>query len=408
MPPPMRKIMKKPSLLWCKKAVDSLAACSIFDCYTFIGDERPDGFDQVMGENNIYDLYEEMKSLEVMQGCAFITVTPGFDDESNVIINGYDAEHACALWDVRNRRIKCGAVIVDVSDKDKNKPTAVNFYTDTDIIEMRVVGGKWQAERHPHYVGRPLMEVLRFDSDLNHPIGNSHITDAIIELEDKANHEVAMAVLQSELYTAPTRWVMGAPDDIFENGRWEAYIGSIFALPKDQDGDKPVTGQYSQGTMDPHISLIRQLASAFAAETLIPISSLLYTEANPASAEAISAHKDELIQKANEMNRRNGVALRNVGLLAVSLMQKKPFNELGDDVKTMAVKWQNPAHPSPSQLADMATKLASVSPTFPMSRVFWELNGFDEVTVNRIMDDTRRFQLQQQAAALMAENNDYQ
>ena len=53
----------------------------------------------------------------------------------------------------------------------------------------------------------------------------------------------------------------------------------------------------------------------------------------------------------------------------------------------MKAKWKPESHPSVSANADAWTKYASVAPNIASSRVFWEQQGLDEPTVDRIMSD---------------------
>ncbi len=39
--------------------------------------------------------------------------------------------------------------------------------------------------------------------------------------------------------------------DVLDGDRWEAYFGSIFALTADENGDKPATGSYPVGDVEP-------------------------------------------------------------------------------------------------------------------------------------------------------------
>lgn len=389
-PPPMVSKLRRQPVMWTRKAVTALADCSAFDGYTFLDDTAPDGFSDVMTQNGIVGLYDEAKISELMHCCAFWTVTPGADGEPPVVINAYDAEHAAGLWDYRHRRILCGIAVVDVDPKHPDRPTAVNMYTSDATIECVMGQRGWTSTRRANSVGRPLMEPMRFNPMIGHPFGHSVITPAIMEIENDACREVVKMIMHSELYTAPTRWVMGAPDDIFDNGRWEAYLGSIFALSRDENGDAASTGSYPVGNMEPHIALMRQYANMFAAESSVPVHSLMYTEANPASAEAIQASESDLIKRAEAMDRRNGEAMVNVGLIATSLMTETPYAALDSQTLTMKAKWKPESHPSVSANADAWTKYASVAPAIASSRVFWEQQGLDEPTVDRIMSDLRR------------------
>lgn len=379
-PPPMVSKLSRCSMMWCKQAVKRVADASIID--GFYGDER---VLEVMNANELIDQYVETLPSQLQHGVSFWTVTAGGEGDPKVLISSYDAEHATALYDYRHRRVLCGLAIIDVDVKDPTKPTAYNFYApDGTIVEADLVKGGWVYRRLNGGSGRCMMEVMRNDPDKQHPFGKSAITPAILSLEEEANREAVRMVMHSELYTAPTRWVMGAPDDIFDGERWQAYLGSIFALPTDPDsGERPTTGQYSQGDMQPHISYIRQLANQFAAEASIPIHSLLYTEANPASAEAIEASRNDLIEKVNRLNSLNGHSMQNIALMVQSILEEKPIADLDVD-NTFSVKWRNPLHPSLAASADAATKLAASVPGFAGTPTYWSMLGYTDDQIAEI------------------------
>lgn len=387
-PPPILRKLSRQAVMWSRKAVTALANCSTLEGVT-VHEDAPDGFDEAMAANDLCGMYDQVKLSELVHCCMFWTVTPGWEGEPPVVVNAYDAEHAGGLWDYRRKRFQAGAVISDVDPKDPEQPTAVTLYTDDAVITCRrTSAGRWSTERRTHRVGRPLMEPMAFSRDLRHPFGRSRLTPAIMQLEEDVNREIINMIVHSELYTAPTRWVMGAPDEIFANGRIEAYLGSIFALPRDAEGDAPSTGAYPISDMQPHVALVRQYANMFASEASIPVHSLLYTEANPASAEAIQAAENDLVKLAQDMNRGNAQALRNVARLACSLLTETPFYSMPR--RDIEVQWADPTRPSLAAQADAMVKLASIVEDLPDLTIFWEGLGYSAEQIDRIMRERRR------------------
>lgn len=385
-PPPIVRRLSRMSMMWSRQAVNRIADASVIEGFRFLGD-APEGFAEMWAANEVADQYDETLPSTAVHGLSMWTVTAGGPGEPEVVISSYDAEHAAALYDYRHRRVLAGLTVVDVDYRDPMVPTACNLFTPTgDVVEMSKNGrGQWTTKRRRYGTGRCMMEVMRNDPDKRHPFGKSAITPSIMTLEDEANREAVRMVMHSELFTSPTRWVMGAPDDVFENNRWEAYLGSIFALPINEEGDKPTTGSYPIGDFQPHVSYIRQLANQFAAEASIPIHSLLYTEANPASAEAIEASRNDLIEKVTKANRLNARTLRSIGLLAMSVMSETPVAELGEPERSFRVDFVNPRHATPSQMADAASKTVSDVPAFAGTRQYWKMKGYRDDEIDAIL-----------------------
>lgn len=380
-PPKLASKLKNCGMQWCKQAVKRVADISVIEGFNFAGD-APEGFIEAMNENEFIDQYDETVPSQLQHGPSFWTVTAGDTKkgEPPFIIASYDALHATALYDYRHRRVLCGLTIVDVDVENPLTPTAVNFYSPTgDIVELYVTNDGWKGKRVKANMGRCLMEVMRHDPDKQHPFGNTAITPSILTLEEQANAAFVRLVCTSEYAASLQKYILGADDDIFEGDRWKAHINSIIALPSiDEDGEHlPQIGQFPQVDTAPQVKTIREMASLFAAEASIPIHSLLYTEANPASAEAIEASRYDLVQKARKLNRLNAHSIRNIALMALAIQLQKPINELDEVAHSFGVQWKNPLTTSLAGSADAATKIASEVPGFAGTTTYWQMLGFD-------------------------------
>lgn len=405
-PPAMSKQLSKCSLMWSKQAVDRLMDASILDGFAFVGG-RPEGFDDVMRRNEICDQYDEIKPLFAAHGCSFWTVSAGAAGEPAALISAYDAEHATALINERTREPLCGFAVVETDKRNNIEPVAANFYNEFgDIVEAEKINGRWVYRRLHSGLGRCAMEVMRNNPDNgDHVFGRSVITTAIKSLEDEANREVVRSSLQSELYTAPTRWIMGVDGDIFNGGHWNAYLGSIFALEAEDPENPPTTGQYPQANMTPHTDYMRYLAQLFAAEASIPVQELISTEANPASAEALEASRHALVERVERINRLNGRSLRNIGLMTLSVMEEVPVAELGEIEHSLSVQWRNPLFNSLAASADAASKIAATVPGFAGTATYWKMLGYNEEQIAVLLAEVAASDYNNAQNAALANSN---
>lgn len=388
-PPAQVAKLRKCSLMWSHLAVKNIADTSNFEGYIFTNG-TPKEFLEAVEINSLVNKYDETLPSQLQHGCSFITTTAGGKNEPAVIHSTYDALHATALWDYRRNRVLCGLAIVDVDPTDPEKITAFNYYAPNgDIVEFETLERKWIWRRLKSFTGRCALEVMRNEPDKRHPFGQTVITNAIRSLEDEANRELVRMIIHSEFFTSPPRWITGAPEDIFENGKWEAYIGSFLALPSiDEEGNNlPQTGQYQQQPMQPHIQYIRQLAALFSSEASIPMHTLLYTDANPASAEAMEASRTQLVERVRKLNRLNGDSLKNVGLLTLSILKQTPVDELTMEDRDFEASFRNPAMNSLSATADAAYKIAVAEPNFVHLPQFWNMLGYNARQIKDIMNN---------------------
>lgn len=406
-PPTIANKLKKCGMQWCNQAVKRIADISVIEGFAF-ADKTPAGFDDLMLANEFIDQYDEMVPSQLMHGCAFVTTTGGDEKAGDppVVFATYDALHASALYDYRRRRTYAGLVIADVDKEDPSYPIALTYYLpDGDFVEMvREKGGEWGCVRKHTGVGRCLMEVLRNDPDKEHPFGNSVITPSILTLEHQANAAFVRLVCTSEFAASLQRYILGADDEIFEGDTWKSTIASMIAVPVTDtpDGKLPSIGQFPQISADPQIQTIREMAALFASAASIPIHTLLYTEANPASAEAIEASRYDLVQKTRKLNRLNGHSIRNIVLMALSILNEKPIMELGDVARSFNVQWKNPLTSSIASSADAATKIAAEVPGFAGTKTYWQMLGFDSKQAEVIQAEVADNQQEQDVAELPA------
>lgn len=377
---------------WPAKAVDALAVRSRFDGFTTDSGEDAD-LQEVLEANRFKVMYRQAVTSELIASCAFMTVSKGGEGEPPVIVSAYSAVNAAAVWDMRRKRIKHGMTVVDVDRRPGHEaePLWVNLYTDDAVWEIKKEGGKWRARRNPHSMGRPMMEPLVYRPTLDRPFGQSRISRAVMSITDSAVRTALRSEVAAEFFTAPQKYLLGADDDVFDTlSKWEAYIGNIFTVTKDEDGDVPKFGQLAQASMQPHTDYLRSLAARFSGETSIPVSELGVIHDNPASAEAIYACKESLVIEAENLNETNGEALKAIGRMALATLRDVPLDSLDEDAMSIKPVWKNPAMPSIVSQADAMVKIISAMPWIAESRVALEEFGFGEDKITRLMNDKRR------------------
>ncbi|SDY29273.1 phage portal protein [Eubacterium barkeri] len=403
--PPALKNMEC-AMGWPAKAVDMLTVRSRFDGFVF-PDSEDFGVNAILHANNFGVLYRQATTSELIHSCAFITVSKGGSGDPSVMLSSYDAETAAALWDNRRKKIKCGMTIVDVDTKTR-EPTRINLYTAGAVVEMvRNNAEIWEANYLYHKQGRPLMEPMVYRPTLDKPFGKSRISRAVMSITDSAIRTAVRTEISSEFFTSPQKYLMGADPELFaNNSKWAAYIGNIFSVSKDEDGDVPAFGQLPQASMQPHMDYMRSLAAQFAGETSIPISSLGVIHDNPASAEAIYAAKEDLIIEAEGLNETNGMALRNIGLLVAAIAGNTTVDALPDDVKKIQPRFRNPAIPSVVSQSDAIIKQVSAIPWIAESQVALEELGYTESQITRLLSDKRKYESKKALESIRATLND--
>ena len=376
---------------WGAKTVDVLAGRSMFDGFVGGNGEELTDLEKITDDNNLIDEYMKACRDELKYGCVFATLSRGADKQAK--IRFHSPQTAAAVWDGNKGRIAYGFAIIDTAPDNNTTewtPNKVNYYTDDSIWVLTLIGsGIYQAERHPHKMGRPLMEAIVWNATSNKPFGRSRIKEPVRRLIQGYVRTVANATIGLEFATSPQKYLLGITDEQFDavvNNKFRQYVGSVLASTSNPEtGEKPSFGQLQQGNIQPHVDMLRMLATQFSAATGLTVTDTgVVNDANPTSSDAILAQSQTLVGMAQQLNTGNGVALKTIAIMALAITYDKTIDELTEDQKNVMAHFKNPAMPSVAITADAAIKIAAARPGFAETDTFLEMIGFDQATIRRI------------------------
>lgn len=373
---------------WGAKTVDVLAARSMFDGFVGSNGNDIEELDQIVEDNDLLTEYAKCSRDELKYGCTFATLSEVPD--IGVKIRFHSPISSAASWDGVKGRIKRGFAIIDTVQDNYDKtwiPTIVNYYTDDATWVLRRAGNMWNAQRYGHKLGRPLMEPLIWNATTDKPFGRSRIKEPIRRLIDGYVRTIANATIGLEFATSPQKYLLGVTDDQYEavvENKFKQYVGSIITSTYNpESGSNPVFGQLTQGSITPHVEMLRILATQFSAASGLSVTDTgVVNEANPTSSDAILAQSQTLIAMAEQLNAVNGDALKTIALMALAIKQKKSLDDLEDT--DVVAHFKNPAMPSVAITTDAAIKIASAREGFAETDTFLEMIGFDKATIRRI------------------------
>lgn len=376
---------------WGAKCVDVLAARSMFDGFVGMNGEDVEILDMLVTDNRLIAEYMKACRDELKYGCSFATLSA--DPEIGCKIRFHSPQTAAAKWDGTRGRIACGLAIIDTAPDNNDEktwsPSVINLYLDNAVIVLRRRDNLWSAERHENKMGRPLMEPIIWNSTSSKPFGRSRIKEPIRRLIQGYVRTIANATIGLEFATAPQKYLLGVTDEQYDaviNQKFRQYVGSIIAATSDPNtGEKPTFGQLSQGSLAPHVEMVRILATQFSAATGLTVTDTgVVSEANPTSSDAILAQNQTLVAMAEQLNTGNGNSLRTIALMAMAIATDRKLEELSDEEQAVVAHFKNPAMPSVAVTADAAIKIASARSGFAGTDTFLEMIGFDKADIRRI------------------------
>lgn len=380
---------------WGAKTVDVLADRSMLDGFVDQNGGNADIMNAIAARNRLITEYGKACREELKYGAAFAAVS---GTQGDARIRFYTPHCAAALWDSSEGRIECGFAFDDsrIDETDLEwSPEHVTYYTDRAIWELDRIGGVWKAKEHPHNFGQPLMVPMAWDANQEKPFGQSRIKKYIRSLMQGYVRTVANAAIALEFSTAPQKYILGVTDEQYDaivGNKFKQYVGSIIAATYNTEtGSLPQFGQLPQGNIQPHVEMLRILATQFSAATGLTVTDVgVVNDANPTSSDAIMAQSHTLVKMAESLNEGNGDALNLIARMSMAIELGTTPDNLPEEMENIIAHFRNPAMPSVSVTADAAIKIASAREGFSDTDVFLEMLGFDQADIRRIRAQEQR------------------
>lgn len=387
---------------WPEKAVTALADRSRFDGFVSANGEAVPELDAIVRDNRLGSSYSMAVIDELKHGGVLATLSP--DQRIGCAVRFHTFETGAARWNGRLQRIDAAFAIIDVKREGvsgESRPRLVNLYLDdaTWVVERYPgkVNGKqaWRARRASNGLGRCMATVLRNQPTNSQPLGTSRITRSVRALTRGYIRTMTLATIGLEFSTTPQKYLMGVSDaqyDALINEKFRKYCDSLMLGTVDPDtGQVPQYGQLAQGTLQPHVDMLRMLSTQFAASTCLSVTDTgVVNDANPTSADALTAQNDKLIRRAEDLNAFNGDELRELALMALAVKRNQSLSQLSDDDRNVMAHFLPPSMPNQAAMGDWALKQAQGVPAFAGTDVYWEMQGMDKPTIARIQAQMRR------------------
>lgn len=303
------------SLGWCARSVDSVA-----DRLSFDGFQHDDFYlTEIFRMNNADVLYDSAALSAMISACSFLYIDR--DDSGYPTVQVIDGENATGIIDPVTNLLTEGYAVIE---RDEQNAPILEAYFLPYRTEFYEAGSGQPADMHTHSAPYPLLAPVIYRPDAKRPFGHSRISRACMDIQQSALRTLLRSEVGAEFYSVPQKYIVGLSQDAeFDNKR--AVLSSFLNFTKDDDGDKPVLGQFSQLSMAPHMEHMKMLASMFAGETGLTLEDLGFTTGNPPSYDAIRASHENLRLTARKAQRTFGTGFLNAGYLAACVRDDFPY-----------------------------------------------------------------------------------
>lgn len=344
-PPELRNW--KSVLGWCGKAVDSLADRLVFREF------ENDNFEisEIFQLNNKDILYDSAVLSALISSCCFIYISPDEDGYPRLqVIEGGDAT---GIIDPITGLLREGYAVLERDEY--NNPTIEIYLTAGWSCYYRK--GEQRVEMKKNSAPAPLLVPIIYRPDAARPFGHSRISRACMDIVGGAIRTVKRSEISAEFYSFPQKYAVGTSQDL-ELEAWETAMSAMINISKDDEGEIPTLGQFTQQSMSPHMEQLRMFAALFAGETGLTLDDLGFVTDNPSSAEAIKASHENLRLTARKAQRTFSTGFLNTGYLAACLRDNYAYKR--NQFYLTKPKWEPVFEPDAAMLAtigDGALKL---------------------------------------------------
>lgn len=364
-PPDLRRWMS--TLGWCGKAVDSLADRLQFDGF------RDDNFDlaTIYQMNNPDTIFDSAILSALVASCCFIYITQDDDDYPRLQV--LDGSRATGIIDPFTGLLTEGYAIIE-EDVNHN-PTAEAYLT---AGKTEIYRGGERTDVVTYDMDWPLLVPIIYRPDAVRPFGHSRISRACMSIVGSAMRTVKRSEIAAEFYSYPQKYVVGLSENAERMDKWKATMSAMMSFTKDEDGDSPTLGQFSQQSMTPHTEQLRMFAALFAGETGLTLDDLGFVTDNPSSAEAIKASHETLRLMTRKAQRNFGSGFLNAGYLAACLRDGQRYRR--QQLYLTKPQWLPIFEPDASTLSligDGAIKLNQAAPGYMDEERLHRLTGLE-------------------------------
>lgn len=340
------------TLGWCGKAVDSLADRLSFREF------RNDNFElnTIFAMNN-GDILPDNAMLSALIGsCCFVYISEDIEGYPRLQI--IDGSNATGDPDPITGMLKEGYAVIS-RDKNNNPdleayflPGRTEYYQGNQLIRV-------DTNRAPY----PLLVPIIYRPDAMRPFGHSRISRACMNLMQGALRTLLRSEVSAEFYSFPQKYITGLSQDAEELDKWKATVASFLTFTKDDEGEAPKLGQFSQQSMSPFTEQLRTFAALFAGETGLTLDDLGFVTDNPSSAEAIKASHENLRLSARKAQKTFGSCFLNVGFLAACVRDQVEYSR--QQFYLTKAAWDPVFEPDAAMLSGIGDGIGKINQAIP-------------------------------------------
>lgn len=391
---PRKMVNSRPGIGWASRSVNILSDRLIFDGFA----KDKFGINNYIESINGDMVINQIKHEAFIAGCGFIAISDESDGDRKLLVP-FTAQEATGEIDQTTGLLKYGLAVTKwypTSRSQKMKgvmfaPCDYMVFTPnfTAIFESRKI-----SEIVPNPTGRCLLHPFTHRASADRPLGKSRITNTARRIIQEVGRLKRREEIAEEFYALPQRYINGLAEGAKKDDGLDSAIGKVWAITKDEDGEKPEIGQLAQMSINQFETAKKDKARDFCAETALTLRNLGYETGNPTSAESLSAMSDDLLLEAVSSQTEMGKQIKQLAITLRLALDRN--NVIADDLKQLVPSWKPIFQVDIGAAGDAVFKLFQTMPELQGTIVGYRLLGIgvreaEELMAKRQSSATNNF-----------------
>lgn len=317
---PRKMVHLRPGIGWASRAVNTLSDRVIFDGFardTF-------GINDYLTQINGYSVISQAKHDAFIAGCSFIAVSDEEDTDRKVLIP-FTAQEATGVIDQKTGLLKYGLAVTKWSPpatKKKGQQFAPCDYLVFTPDWTAIYLSRTIYAIVPNPTGRTLLHPITHRASANQPLGRSRLTKTARRIIQEVGRLKRREEIAEEFYSLPQRYINGLAEGATKDENLDSAIGKVWAITKDDEGEKPEIGQLPQMSIEGFVGAKKDKARDFCAETALTLRNLGYETGNPSTAESLATMSDDLLLEATNSQEEMGQQIKELCITLELATQK--------------------------------------------------------------------------------------
>lgn len=344
----------KTRLGWCTKAVDLLGDRLAVNRF------KNDNFNMsgIYSDNNSDILFSSAIKGALISACDFIYIYK--NDENEVRMQVVGGRNATGILDPTTALLSEGYAVL--KREPKNNAVVLDAYFTPEFTEYKdyTNGETWKIDNKSGYC--LLVPIINEPKQGTKDFGFSRISKEMMNCQSGAEKLLTEIKILAEVNSWPQKWITGLSDGA-EVDTLKATFSSLLRFDKDDDGDRPTLGQFTQMAFSDHVQMFDTFVSVFSGISSLTRDDLGFVTENPSSAESKKAALESLRVIAGKCQRDFSVGFINAGFVACCLRDSE--NYARKRIKDTTILWKPLVEPDAATLSSIGDGLIKINQAVP-------------------------------------------